>query len=85
MKAYGLLESASVKIQTLKTAIESATLLLRVDDIVSARRESCLSLVKETHTDMHTQDQVRRSSRAVCRLWASLERELSSSRSNRCT
>ncbi|WWC85727.1 T-complex protein 1 subunit gamma [Kwoniella dendrophila CBS 6074] len=35
---YGLLESASVKIQTLKTAIESATLLLRVDDIVSARR-----------------------------------------------
>lgn len=38
MKAYGLLESASVKIQTLKTAIESATLLLRVDDIVSARR-----------------------------------------------
>nr|XP_018266593.1 T-complex protein 1 subunit gamma [Kwoniella dejecticola CBS 10117]OBR88751.1 T-complex protein 1 subunit gamma [Kwoniella dejecticola CBS 10117] len=38
MKDYGLLESASVKIQTLKTAIESATLLLRVDDIVSARR-----------------------------------------------
>ncbi|KAL7423519.1 T-complex protein 1 subunit gamma [Cryptotrichosporon argae] len=38
MKTYGLLESASVKIQTLKTAIESATLLLRVDDIVSARR-----------------------------------------------
>ncbi|BEI79932.1 hypothetical protein CcaverHIS002_0104610 [Cutaneotrichosporon cavernicola] len=38
MRKYGLLESASVKIQTLKTAIESATLLLRVDDIVSARR-----------------------------------------------
>ncbi|WVQ80438.1 T-complex protein 1 subunit gamma [Cryptococcus sp. DSM 104549] len=38
MEEYGLLESASVKIQTLKTAIESATLLLRVDDIVSARR-----------------------------------------------
>ncbi|ODO02060.1 T-complex protein 1 subunit gamma [Cryptococcus wingfieldii CBS 7118] len=38
MQTYGLLESASVKIQTLKTAIESATLLLRVDDIVSARR-----------------------------------------------
>ncbi|KAK1926227.1 putative T-complex protein 1 gamma subunit [Papiliotrema laurentii] len=38
MKEYGLLESASVKIQTLKTAIESATLLLRVDDVVSARR-----------------------------------------------
>lgn len=38
MREYGLLESASVKIQTLKTAIESAKLLLRVDDIVSARR-----------------------------------------------
>lgn len=58
MKTYGLYESASVKIQTLKTAIEvscarfgalsicstdsrapqSAKLLLRVDDIVSARR-----------------------------------------------
>lgn len=38
MNTYGLLESASVKIQTLKTAIESAKLLLRVDDIVSARR-----------------------------------------------
>lgn len=39
MKTYGLYESAAVKIQTLKTAIESATLLLRVDDVVSARRE----------------------------------------------
>ncbi|KAL7414065.1 T-complex protein 1 [Mrakia frigida] len=38
MKVYGLYESAAVKIQTLKTAIESATLLLRVDDVVSARR-----------------------------------------------
>lgn len=38
MQKYGLMESASVKIQTLKTAVESATLLLRVDDIVSARR-----------------------------------------------
>lgn len=38
MKDYGLYESAAVKVQTLKTAIESACLLLRVDDIVSARR-----------------------------------------------
>ncbi len=38
MKEYGLYESAAVKIQTLKTAIESASLLLRVDDVVSARR-----------------------------------------------
>ncbi|CCU99193.1 unnamed protein product [Malassezia sympodialis ATCC 42132] len=38
MKQYGLFESASVKIQILKTAIESASLLLRVDDVVSAKR-----------------------------------------------
>ncbi|KAK4050945.1 T-complex protein 1 subunit gamma [Microbotryomycetes sp. JL221] len=38
MKEYGLYESAAVKAQTIKTAIESACLLLRVDDIVSARR-----------------------------------------------
>ncbi|KDN38861.1 T-complex protein 1 [Tilletiaria anomala UBC 951] len=38
MKDYPLYESAAVKIQTLKTAIESASLLLRVDDVVSARR-----------------------------------------------
>ncbi|CEH16014.1 t-complex protein 1 [Ceraceosorus bombacis] len=39
MKAYGLYEPAAVKEQTLKTAIESASLLLRVDDVVSARRQ----------------------------------------------
>lgn len=38
MKQYGLYESASIKIQILKTAIESASLLLRVDDVVSAKR-----------------------------------------------
>ncbi|GAA6052033.1 hypothetical protein JCM3770_002331 [Rhodotorula araucariae] len=38
MKDTGLYESAAVKCQTLKTAIESACLLLRVDDIVSAKR-----------------------------------------------
>ncbi|EJU02516.1 T-complex protein 1 [Dacryopinax primogenitus] len=38
MKKYGLMESASVKIQTLKTAIEAARVLLRVDDIVQAKR-----------------------------------------------
>ncbi|GJN87638.1 hypothetical protein Rhopal_000593-T1 [Rhodotorula paludigena] len=37
-KTTGLYESAAVKTQTLKTAIESACLLLRVDDIVSAKR-----------------------------------------------
>lgn len=38
MKSYGLYESAAVKVQIMKTAIESACLLLRVDDIVSAKR-----------------------------------------------
>ncbi|KAK4053564.1 T-complex protein 1 subunit gamma [Microbotryomycetes sp. JL201] len=38
MKEYGLYESAAVKAQTIKTAVESACLLLRVDDIVSAKR-----------------------------------------------
>jgi T-complex protein 1 subunit gamma len=35
MKTYGVWEPLVVKSQTLKTAIESACLLLRVDDIVS--------------------------------------------------
>ncbi|KAF7967890.1 hypothetical protein HWV62_32796 [Athelia sp. TMB] len=39
MKTYGLYESASVKIQTLKTAIEAARMLLRVDDVVQATRK----------------------------------------------
>ncbi|KAF8874305.1 chaperonin Cpn60/TCP-1 family [Mucidula mucida] len=39
MKVYGLYESASVKIQVLKTAIEAARMLLRVDDVVQAVRK----------------------------------------------
>ncbi|KAF8177411.1 chaperonin Cpn60/TCP-1 family [Pholiota molesta] len=39
MREYGLYESASVKIQTLKTAIEAARMLLRVDDVVQAIRK----------------------------------------------
>ncbi|KAJ1911146.1 T-complex protein 1 subunit gamma [Tieghemiomyces parasiticus] len=35
MRDYGVWEPFAVKVQTLKTAIESASLLLRVDDIVS--------------------------------------------------
>ncbi|KAG2228068.1 hypothetical protein INT45_009114, partial [Circinella minor] len=35
MKEYGVWEPSAVKVQTIKTAIESACLLLRVDDIVS--------------------------------------------------
>ncbi|KAI0272616.1 T-complex protein 1 [Gloeopeniophorella convolvens] len=39
MKVYGLYESASVKIQTFKTAVEAARVLLRVDDVVQATRK----------------------------------------------
>jgi len=39
MKQYGLYESASVKVQILKTAIEAARMLLRVDDVVQAIRK----------------------------------------------
>ncbi|KAJ2928327.1 hypothetical protein H1R20_g8755, partial [Candolleomyces eurysporus] len=39
MKEYGLYESASVKIQTFKTAIEASRMLLRVDDVVQAVRK----------------------------------------------
>jgi len=35
MKELGVWEPYAVKVQTFKTAIESATLLLRIDDIVS--------------------------------------------------
>jgi T-complex protein 1 subunit gamma len=35
MKALGIWEPLAVKEQTIKTAIESATMLLRIDDIVS--------------------------------------------------
>jgi T-complex protein 1 subunit gamma len=39
MKQYGIWEPFSVKSQTIKTAIESACLLLRVDDVVSGGRK----------------------------------------------
>ncbi|KAJ7281756.1 chaperonin Cpn60/TCP-1 family [Mycena rebaudengoi] len=39
MKVYNLYESASVKIQTFKTAVEAARMLLRVDDVVQAIRK----------------------------------------------
>ncbi|KAH9972759.1 T-complex protein 1 [Lactifluus volemus] len=39
MKTYKLYESASVKVQTFKTAIEAARVLLRVDDVVQATRK----------------------------------------------
>lgn len=39
MKEYGIWEPEVIKQQSLKTAVESACLLLRVDDIVSGRRK----------------------------------------------
>ncbi len=58
MKEYCLYESAAVKIQTLKTAIESASLLLRVDDVVSAKRVGRLVEVR------------RQACRLLMRVWA---------------
>ena len=40
MKDYGIWEPEVIKQQSIKTAIESACLLLRVDDIVSGVRQS---------------------------------------------
>ncbi|KAL8870006.1 MAG: hypothetical protein Q9198_007738 [Flavoplaca austrocitrina] len=37
MKQYGTWEPEAVKLQSIKTAIEAACLLLRVDDICSAK------------------------------------------------
>lgn len=39
MREYGVWEPAAIKLQSIKTAIESACLLLRVDDIVSGVRK----------------------------------------------
>ena len=39
MNEYGVWESASVKVQVFKTAVEAARMLLRVDDVVQAVRK----------------------------------------------
>jgi len=39
MKEYGVWEPQIVKTQSIKTAVESACLLLRVDDVVSGVRK----------------------------------------------
>jgi len=38
MNDYGVWEPLIVKLQTIKTAIESAAMLLRIDDVVSGLR-----------------------------------------------
>ena len=40
MRELGIWEPVAVKLQTLKTSIESAVLLLRIDDIVSGMKRS---------------------------------------------
>jgi T-complex protein 1 subunit gamma len=40
MKEYGIWEPLSVKIQTIQSAIESACMILRIDDIVSSSKKS---------------------------------------------
>merc|ERR1712038_171215 len=40
MDSYGIWEPFSVKVQTIKTAIESACMILRIDDIVSGSKKS---------------------------------------------
>jgi T-complex protein 1 subunit gamma len=40
MKTLGIWEPANVKLQTMKTSVESAVLLLRIDDIVSGMKRS---------------------------------------------
>ena len=40
MKELGIWEPANVKLQTMKTSVESAVLLLRIDDIVSGMKRS---------------------------------------------
>jgi T-complex protein 1 subunit gamma len=39
MKEYGIWEPLAVKVQTIKTAIESACMILRIDDIVSGSKK----------------------------------------------
>lgn len=40
MEELGIWEPFSVKVQTIKTAIESACMILRIDDIVSGSKKS---------------------------------------------
>lgn len=50
MKTRGIWEPLSVKLQTYKTAIETAILLLRIDDIVSGSKKK-----KDNETAQPTQ------------------------------
>jgi T-complex protein 1 subunit gamma len=50
MKQYGIWEPVVVKLQTYKTAIETAILLLRIDDIVSgSKKKQSENNLQSTH------------------------------------
>ena len=52
MKELGVWEPYEVKVQTLKTAIEAAAMLLRIDDIVSGiQKKSKQQMQPQTQTD----------------------------------
>ena len=48
MKDLGIWEPVAVKLQTLKTSVEAAVLLLRIDDIVSGMKKSSRAAAKPT-------------------------------------
>merc|ERR1711881_227072 len=47
MKELGIYEPLAVKLQTYKTAVETAILLLRIDDIVSGSKKKMEHLLEE--------------------------------------
>lgn len=50
MKQYGIWEPLTVKLQTYKTAIETAILLLRIDDIVAGSKKKLTENVNSQQT-----------------------------------
>lgn len=48
MKDLGIWEPVAVKLQTIKTSVEAAVLLLRIDDIVSGMKKSSRAAAKPT-------------------------------------
>lgn len=50
MKELGIWEPVAVKLQTMKTSVEAAVLLLRIDDIVSGMKKSSRAAAKPTPT-----------------------------------
>lgn len=58
MKALGIWEPTAVKLQTLKTSIESAVLLLRIDDIVSGMKKSARAAPKPRAAEVDNGDNV---------------------------